>query len=46
MLPGRPLKLRYRFVVLDGQPDKKLLDRLWDDFANPPAVEVRSLAGK
>jgi len=42
--PGKPLKLRYRFVVLDGKPDRKLLDHLWDDFANPPAVDVRLLA--
>ena len=33
-------------VVLDGKPDKKLLDRLWDDFANPPTVEARLLASK
>jgi hypothetical protein len=46
VLPGKPLKLRYRFVVLDGKPDGKLLDHLWDDFANPPAVEVRLLASK
>lgn len=46
VLPGKPLKLRYQFVVLDGKPDRKLLDRLWDDFAKPPAVEVRFLAGK
>jgi hypothetical protein len=44
--PGKPLKLKYRFVVLDGKPDKKLLDRLWDDFANPPTVEARLLASK
>jgi hypothetical protein len=46
VLPGKPLKLKYRFVVLDGKPDGKLLDHLWDDFANPPAVEVRLLASK
>ena len=44
--PGKPLKLRYRFVVLDGKPDKKLLDHLWDDFTNPPAVDVRLLASQ
>jgi len=38
------LKLRYRFVVLDGKPDRKLLDHLWDDSRNPPAVDVRLLA--
>lgn len=42
--PGKPLTLRYRFVVLDGKPDEKLRDHLWDDFANPPAVDVRLLA--
>ena len=44
--PASPLKLKYRFVVLDGKPDRKLFDRLWNDFANPPAVEVRPLASK
>ena len=44
--PGNPLKLKYRFVVLDGKPDGKLFDRLWSDFANPPAVEVRLLASQ
>ncbi len=43
---GKPLKLKYRFVVLDGKPDRKLFDRLWDDFANPPEVEVRLLESK
>jgi len=43
---GNPLKLKYRFVVLDGKPDSKLLDRLWNDFANPPVVEARLLADK
>jgi hypothetical protein len=41
-----PLKLKYRFVVLDGKPDRKLFDRLWNDFVNPPMVEVRPLASK
>jgi hypothetical protein len=44
--PGRPLKLKYRFVVLDGKPDSKLFNRLWNDFANPPTVEVRLLESK
>jgi hypothetical protein len=43
---GSPLKLKYRFVVLDGKPDRKLFDRLWNDFANSPLVEVRPLASK
>jgi len=27
---------RYRFVVADGNPEKDLLNRLWNDYANPP----------
>ncbi len=38
--PGRPLTLRYRFVVADGAPDKVELDRLWNDYAHPPVVKV------
>jgi hypothetical protein len=44
--PGQPLRLHYRFVVLDGKPDSKLFDRLWNDFADPPAVSLRVLDGK
>jgi hypothetical protein len=29
---------RYRFVVQDGPPDPKELDRLWNDYAEPPQV--------
>jgi hypothetical protein len=36
--PGKPLTLRYRFIVADGAPDKEQLDRLWQDFAHPPKV--------
>ncbi|HEY2156901.1 MAG TPA: PmoA family protein [Isosphaeraceae bacterium] len=38
--PGKPYVSRYRIVVHDGPPDPKLLDRLWDDFADPPLVRV------
>jgi hypothetical protein len=38
--PARPLTLRYRFVVADGAPDRAELDRLWNDYANPPKVTV------
>jgi len=38
--PGRPLTLRYRFVVADGPPDRTELDRLWNDYAHPPKVVV------
>jgi hypothetical protein len=36
--PGKPLRLRYRFVALDGPPDARVLDRLWQDYAEPPVV--------
>jgi len=38
--PGKKFVLRYRYVVSDGQPDPKLLERLWNDYANPPKVTV------
>lgn len=38
--PGKPFVLRYRFVAADGAPDKRELDRLWNDYAHPPRVTV------
>jgi hypothetical protein len=38
--PAQTYLARYRFVVLDGQPDAAVLDRLWKDFARPPAVTL------
>ncbi len=38
--PGKPYVSRYRIVAHDGPPDPKLLDRLWDDYADPPSVRV------
>lgn len=38
--PGKPYVSRYRFIVYDGGPDKAELDRLWNDYANPPQVEI------
>ena len=36
--PGKPYTSRYRFVAMDGAPDKVLLERLWNDYATPPEV--------
>ena len=36
--PGKPYVSRYRFVVMDGPPDRTEIDRLWNDYAHPPAV--------
>ena len=38
--PGKKFVLRYRYVVADGPPDPKQLDRLWNDYANPPQVSL------
>ena len=38
--PGKPYVSRYRFIVYDGEPDKVELDRLWNDYANPPQVAI------
>jgi hypothetical protein len=37
--PGEPFASRYRVIPLDGEPSPAELDRLWNDFATPPAVE-------
>ena len=38
--PGQLYVSRYRYVVADGPPDKAELERLWNDFAQPPRVDV------
>lgn len=38
--PGKPLTSRYRFIVADGMLDKADLNRLWNDYAHPPKVEL------
>jgi len=38
--PDQPYKVTYRFVVMDGEPDSALYDRLWQDFATPPSVTL------
>ena len=41
--PGKDYVSRYRFVVTDGKPDTPLLERLWNDYAFPPRVEIYNL---
>lgn len=36
--PGKPYVARYRFVVADGDPDPKEIERLWRDYAEPAGV--------
>ncbi len=38
--PGETYVSRYRFVVHDGEMAKAELDRLWNDYAQPPVVKV------
>lgn len=33
---GETYRSAYRFVLFDGEPDKALLERLWNDYAEPP----------
>ncbi len=39
--PGKPYVSKYRFAMLDGRPDKAELDRLWNDYATPPTVNLK-----
>lgn len=38
--PDEPYRARYRFVAYDGPPRQAELERLWNDYANPPVVHV------
>lgn len=38
--PGKPYISRYRFIVMDGRPNKEELDALWQDYAKPLQVTV------
>jgi hypothetical protein len=38
--PGKKFVLRYRYVVSDGPPNPKLLERLWNDYAHPPEISI------
>lgn len=38
--PGRPHVARYRFVVMDGPPDRALLEAYWQAYARPAEVAV------
>jgi hypothetical protein len=40
IMPGKPYPTRFRIVVVDGDPDKALFDRLWTDYATPPEVSI------
>jgi hypothetical protein len=39
--PGKDYVWRYRFCVHDGEMKAAAADRLWTDFAEPPAVRIQ-----
>jgi hypothetical protein len=39
--PENPYRARYRFAVMDGEPNADLIERLWLDFAYPPEVVIQ-----
>lgn len=40
IVPGSPYTAKYRFVVVDGEPDRDWMDQLWRDFAHPGRLRV------
>ena len=38
--PGEPYVARYRFVVMDGAPDPRVLDADWNGYAQPARVSL------
>ena len=38
--PGNVYRLKYRMLVYDGKIDSSIAERLWNDFAFPPVVEM------
>jgi hypothetical protein len=38
--PNKPYVARYRLVAYDGPADKAEIERLWNDYANPPKATV------
>jgi hypothetical protein len=46
IVPRQPLRLIYRFVALDGPPDRGLFSRLYNDYAFPARATLQPVAGK
>ncbi|MEW6302104.1 MAG: PmoA family protein, partial [Verrucomicrobiota bacterium] len=38
--PGKPYISRYRFIIADATADAADIDRLWNNYANPPQISV------
>jgi hypothetical protein len=42
MKPGEDHVFRYRWYVHEGKPDVAQIERIWNDYANPPQVTVEA----
>ena len=42
MKPGEDHVFRYRWYVHEGKPDVAQIERIWNDYANPPLVKVEA----
>jgi hypothetical protein len=40
LFPGTVYELKYRMLIYDGKIDKTIADRIWNDFAYPPVVNI------
>jgi hypothetical protein len=43
MKPGEDHVFRYRWYVHEGKPDVAEIERIWNDYANPPRVTVEAV---
>jgi len=46
MQPGKDYVFRYRFYVHEGKPIVADIERIWNDFAEPPKVELENIMKK
>lgn len=41
--PGKQYALKYRVVLFEGEMDANAAERYWNDFANPPQIDITYL---
>lgn len=41
--PGNSYSLKYRMIVYDGKIQPEEAERYWQDFGNPPKVEIKAI---
>jgi hypothetical protein len=44
--PGKPYVSKYRFLVLDGEPNAAEIHHYWHDYANPLKANVLRLLSR